>query len=154
MSAEQLEDRIPFFCEEVYTRILDETQEVADKALDRLRMLGNQLPAGMIEQVERLRKDPAHERRKTVRVNDLSIPVAVQIANLAEATDRTALKDHCPTGLAVLLPCPAAVGTILRVRMPAHLGGGGWVTVEVKYCRRAGEEWIAGCELLDEQPPI
>ena len=64
------------------------------------------------------------------------------------------MKDHSPTGLAVLLPCPAGVGTILRVRVPPEIARDDWVTVEVKYCRKEGDHWIAGCELLDKQSPI
>jgi hypothetical protein len=143
----------PDFPAELYRRMLDETREMADKALDRLRELSNQLPDGVLEQVERLHEDPTHERRKAARVSDLSIPVAVQIVDLAGVTEGTAMKDHCPTGLAVLLPCPAGVGTLLRVRLP-KLGQAEWVSVEVRYCRRQGDRWVAGCELLSNQPPL
>jgi hypothetical protein len=54
----------------------------------------------------------------------------------------------------VLLPGPAGVGTLLRVFMPAQLGGGGWVAVEVKHCRKEAAGWVAGCELIDDRPPF
>jgi len=135
-----------------YDRILGEARAVSGKAIERLRELSNQLPDGVIEQVERLRENPAGERRKAVRVDDHSLSVVVTATDLQ--TDETAVKDHCPTGLAVLLPCPAGVGTVLRVRMPPKFGGGGWVSVEVRYCRKEGDAWVAGCELLVEQTPI
>ena len=140
--------------EGIYGRMLDKTREVANKALDRLRGLSDQLPVGMVEQVERLHEDPTHERRKTTRVNDASIRVTIQIAGLPDTTGEMVMQDHCPMGMAVLLPCPAGVGTVLRLRMPPKLGNGGWMTVEVKHCRKEGKGWIAGCELLSEQSPL
>jgi PilZ domain len=137
--------------EDIFRRMLDEAREVGDKVLARLRELGGQLPEGTVEQVERLHYDPTHERRKTARVSDQSLPVAVQVAGQAGATNPTAIKDHSPTGLAVVLPCPAGVGTLLRVRMHP---GDTWVTVEVKHCHKEGAGWVAGCELLGEQPPL
>jgi len=138
--------------EDIYDRLLGEIREVSSRALDRLRELGEQLPDGVVEQVERLHADPTHERRKATRVNDLSIPVAVAAAGLPAGMGALGMKDHGLRGLAVLLPCPAGVGTVLRVRLPAEIGGGGWVMVEVKHCRREGKAWVAGCELLDDQP--
>ena len=126
-----------------------ETREVADKALDRLRELSNQLPRGVVEQVERLHENPAHERRKAARVSDASLSVLVQAADVPGAAGLV-VQDHGPAGLAILLPCPAGEGTFLRVRLPPQLGGGGWVTVEVKYCRKVEGGWHAGCELLGD----
>jgi len=131
---------------------MEQVREVADKALDRLRDLADQLPKGVVEHIERLHDDPTSERRKSVRVGDDSLPVSICVPD--ETSEAGMVKDHCPTGLAVLVPCPTGVGTVLRVRMPAELGGGGWVTVEVKHCRKAAGGWVAGCELLGDQPPI
>jgi hypothetical protein len=132
-------------------RVMVRAREVAGKALMRLRGLADQLPDGALEYVERLHEDPAAERRKAARLADRSIPVAVRLEILLN--ENGVVIDHCPTGLAVLLPCPAAVGTFLRVRMPTEMGGG-WVSVEVKYCRKDTAGWLAGCELVGEQPPI
>jgi len=143
----------PEFDEVIYNRLLDKTRGVADKALNRLRELSDQLPAGTVEQVERLHDNPVKERRKAARVKDSSIPVAVQMVDIP-GEGGTAIKDHCPTGMAILLPCPAGPGTILRLRMPPEFGGKEWMTVEVKYCRKTEEGWVAGCELLSEQAPI
>jgi len=151
MSTEEL-DPPPRLNAGVYEQMLDNTREVADKALARLRGLSDQLPGGAIEHVERLHDNPVSERRKAARLNDPSIPVAVQAINLQTDNGETLMKDHCPSGLAVLMPCPAGVGTVIRVRMPEQLGDGGWVSVEVKYCRKEGERWVAGCELLDQGP--
>src|SRR4051812_88344 len=76
--------------EEVRSRILEHTREVVANALSRLRGLSSQLPAGVLEQVERLHSDPAHERRKAARLEDSSAPVAVQAPGLPEA-DNTSL---------------------------------------------------------------
>jgi len=142
----------PCLTEEIYDQMLDETREVASKALNRLRGLGEHLPGGVVEQIERLHQNPGRERRKTARVKDEAIPVTVRAAGLPARG--TALKDHCPTGMAVVLPCPAGVGTFLRVRVSSEYGEDRWVAVEVKYCRKEGEGWVAGCELLGNQPPI
>ena len=86
------------------------------------------------------------------RVSDASIRVPIRIADAPGPPDEVPMRDHCPTGMAILLPCPAGVGTILRLRMPPEFGDGGWVTVEVKHCRKEGAKWLAGCELLSAQP--
>jgi len=135
-----------------YERILNEARAVSGKAVERLRELSNDLPDGVIEKVQRLHDNPTGERRKSVRVDDHSLSVLVTATDLQPG--ETAVKDHCPTGLAVVLPCPAGVGTVLRVRMPPNFGGEGWVSVEVRYCRKEGNSWVAGCELLGEQTPI
>jgi len=152
MSAEKPDRRPSGPGERLYGRILDEARGLSDKALGRLRELSSELPGGVIEQVERLHDDPVGERRKSVRVDDHSLAVAVVAADLP--AEGTAVKNHCPAGLAILLPCPAGVGTVLRVRMPPELGGAGWVSVQVRYCRKEANGWVAGCELLGEQPPI
>jgi len=141
--------------EDVHERVMERAREVAGKTLDRLRGLASQLPDGAVEHVERLHEDPLRERRKAARLPDGAIPVAVRPGERPVETGG-AVRDHCPTGLSVLLPCPAGVGTVLLVRMPDELGGGGWVTVEVRHCRRDREAggWGAGCELVGGQPPI
>src|SRR6188768_3849594 len=109
-------------------RMLEEARDVSRQAIERLRELSSQLPGGALEHVERLHRDPSAERRKAARLGDGSIPVAVRAGSLRD--EGGSVKDHCPTGLAVVLPCPAGVGTILRVLLPPEMGGA-WVTVEV-----------------------
>jgi hypothetical protein len=138
---------------DAYTLLLQELHAVADDILGRLRDLRGDLPGGLVEEVERLYRAPERDRRRTVRVTDPPLHVTVKADGLPEGGD-TAVRDHCPRGLAVRLPCPAAPGSFLRVRLPLELGGSDWVTVEVKHCRKEEEGWIAGCELLAEQPPL
>jgi len=135
----------PWLSVDVCGQMLDETREVASKALDRLRRLSDCLPGGVIEQLEQLHKDPAHERRRTARVQAGSLPLAVQLPDLPAAPGQAGIRDHSPRGVAVVLPCPAGVGTLLRIRVPPECA---WLTVEVKHCRREGGHWVAGCELL------
>jgi len=137
--------------EDVREGMLEEARDVSRQAIQRLRELSGQLPGGALEHVERLHKDPSAERRKAARLGDGSIPVAVRAGSLHD--EGGSVRDHCPTGLGVVLPCPAGVGTILRVLLPPEMGGG-WVTVEVKYCRKEPGGWVAGCELVGNQPPI
>jgi len=134
-----------------YDELLRELRKVGDKALDRLRELRGHLPGRVVEQVEKLHDNPARERRKSARVRDPSVPVVIWAVDLPEGSAQ--VKDHCPTGLAVSLSRPAEVGSVLRVEMPPELGGG-WVDVEVRYCRQEEQRWVAGCELLRGQPPI
>jgi hypothetical protein len=144
----------PGLTQEIQNRMLDETHKVGQKAIDRLRQLSNELPSGVVEQIERLHGDPARERRMTSRVSDSSIPISIHAVGLPRAAGGTAMINHCPAGMAILLPYHAEVGTLLSVRIPLELGAGGWVTVEVRYCRKEGPRWVAGCELLDDQRPI
>jgi hypothetical protein len=151
MSVSEPEDRADLnVCEDVYGRLLEDVRDVSDRTLDRLRLLGDDLPLGLVEQLDRLHDDPARERRKSVRVADDSAPVWVRAARLPDGSGVPAVKDHSPTGLAVLLPCPAGVGSVLHVRLPPELGGDKWVAVEVKHCRREGDGWLAGCEILPD----
>jgi hypothetical protein len=129
-----------------YDSMLDQMREVAQRTVLGLRRLSNLLPTGVVEQVEHLHEDPIHERRKTVRFNDAAIPVAVEGLDCLE----TVIKDHCPKGIAICLPCPAGEGTVMRIRIPPGLAGQ-WVLVAVKHCRKEGDKWVAGCEVLSEQ---
>lgn len=134
-------------------QMLEQAREVSDKALERLREVAEQLPEGALEHIERLHRDPTSERRKAARLADGPLPVAVRLDVPVDETGGL-VRDHCPTGLSVLLPCPVGVGTVLHVRIPPELGGGGWVAVEVRYCRKEADGWVAGCELVGNQPPI
>jgi len=134
---------------ELYERALEEARQVSDKALARLRALGDDLPPGLVAQVERLHDDPVAERRKAARVSYPEVPAAVVLSGVESDA---VVRDHSPAGVAVLLPCPAGEGTVLRVRVPPALGGPRWVVVEVKHCHREGRGWVAGCELLDGGP--
>src|ERR1700733_8351055 len=92
----------PFGNKGLYDQMLDQVRELAQQAVLRLRSLSNLLPTGVIEQVEHLHEDPVHERRETVRFNDSPIPVTVEEMDSLE----TAMKDHSPKGMAILLPVP------------------------------------------------
>ncbi len=133
----------------IYDLMLDQMREVADRTVLHLRSLSNLLPIGVVEQVEHLHEDPVHERRKTVRFKDAAIPVTVE----GLGSQEVAMKNHCPKGMAILLPCPVGEGTVMRVRIPPGHGGP-WVLVEVKYCRREDDRWVAGCEVLGNQSLI
>src|SRR4051794_24452145 len=135
----------------VREQVMEEARGVAERALERLRGLSGELPEGAVEQVERLHRDPASERRKAARLGDAPLPVSVRLGPLPGGTEG-AVRDHSPSGLSVLLPCPAGVGTVLRLRLPEQMGG--WVTVEVRHCRREAGGWVAGCELAPGQPPL
>jgi hypothetical protein len=137
----------------VREQVLEQAREVGDKALERLRGVAEQLPQGALDHVERLHQGPTAERRKAARLSDGAIPVAVHWEAIPNGAGG-AVRDHCPTGLAVLLPCPAGVGTLLHVRIPPEMGDIGWVSVEVRYCRKEKGGWVAGCELVSNQPPI
>ena len=140
----------PELTEQIRDRILADTRGLADRALERLRGLGAALPAGAADQVRRIRDDPGRERRKSPRLCDPPLTVTVHTADPAAPDSAAPLRDHSPTGLAVVLPCPAGEGTVLHLRSPQ----GQWVAVVVRHCRREGGGWVAGCELLDGQPPI
>ena len=62
----------------LYDSMLDQMRAVGHRAVLHLRSLSNVLPTGVIDQVEHLHEDPVHERRKTVRFEDSSIPVVVK----------------------------------------------------------------------------
>ena len=129
--------------------VIEKAREVADRALERLRGLTAELPAGTVERVERLHGDPDSERRRAARLSDGEHPVTVCAAGSVSGW----VRDHGPTGLAVLLPGSVEVGTVLRVLLPNELGGG-WVTVEVRHCRPEADGWLTGCELIPGQLPL
>jgi hypothetical protein len=130
---------------------LAEAQEVADKALERLLGVAHELPPSAVDYVKSLHDNPAAERRKAVRMADQAVPVVVSPLN--GPSEAGEVIDRCPTGLAVLLPCPAGVGNILLVRMPGGIDGGQWLSVEVKYYRKEACAWAAGCEVVGDQRP-
>ena len=120
------------------------------------RGMAGQLPEGvlLLEHVERLHRAPAAERSLSKRPGWATARSPCRSGQGRSPWRRAGLcRDHCPTGLSVLLPCPAGVGTVLCVLLPAEMGGG-WVTVEVRHCRREAGGWVAGCESLRGQPPI
>jgi hypothetical protein len=129
--------------------VLDETREVGNKAVLHLRQLSTDLPSGVVEQIEQMHQDPAHERRTVARLQGTSTPATVQ----GLEGQPTAVKDRSPMGIALHLPSPVNVGSILRVRVHPERDGE-WILVEVKHCSREGDEWVAGCELLPGQPAL
>jgi hypothetical protein len=133
----------------LYDSMLDQMRAVGQRAVLHLRSLGNVLPTGVVDQVEHLHDDPVHERRKTVRFEDSSILVVVEGLDCPG----TVMKDHSPNGMAILLPCPTGEGTVMRIRIPPKPDGQ-WILVQVRYCRREGDIWVAGCEVLSNQPMI
>src|SRR5438067_9353947 len=60
------------FRRQVFTGLLHEAETVSEKALARLRRLQNRfpsdVPAPLLEQLERIRTDPDGERRRAVRL--------------------------------------------------------------------------------------
>jgi hypothetical protein len=134
---------------ELRERVLLEAQEAADKALERLLGVADELPASAVDYVKSLHDNPAAERRKTVRMADDQAG-SVVVSPFNGPSEVGEVIDRCPTGLAVMLPCPAGVGTILLVRMPGGIEGGPWLSVEVKYCRKEAGGWVAGCEVVSD----
>ncbi len=128
--------------------LLKETRGVASNAVTRLRQLRSLLPAGVVEQVEKIYQNPGQERRNSLRLADSASQVKLQVDNYPGA----ALKDHNLTGMAIFLPCQAEVGTILHCRTAQAIDQG-CTLLEVKHCHKEGEGWVAGCEILSERPP-
>jgi hypothetical protein len=55
-------------------------------------------------------------------------------------------------GLALLLDDYHEVGTVLSVRPAEAQGDIPWIQVEVRHCRKAGRQWLAGCQFVEAPP--
>jgi hypothetical protein len=113
--------------------------ENAERALSRLRALGQQfpadIPADFLRQLERAHADPAGERRFAVRLagerDRLVVRLGVGTGRAVEAQ----VLDQCVGGVRVRLGCPVGPGAVLAVRSP---GEAAWRAAEVRHCRRSG----------------
>jgi PilZ domain-containing protein len=141
----------------VYFRLLDEARTISERALERLHTLSNQFPAALpdelLEQVERIRSDPAHERRRSPRLHESTFP-----ANVTEPADLTGwtgalVIDRSPGGLALLLHNPVEAGMVLLVWFGSAGDEDAWLPVEVKHCRPEAENWIVGVEFTGRAKP-
>ncbi len=133
----------------LFDLVLDETREVGNKAVLHLRRLSTDLPNDVIDQIEQMHQDPAHERRKVARLRGVLTPATVQ----GLEDKRTAVKDRSPMGMALRLPFRVEAGSILHVWVHPERHGE-WLLIEVKHCSREGDGWVVGCELLGGQPAI
>jgi len=138
-----------------YFHVLHEARSLSDRTLEWLHNLSGQFPTALpnelVEQVERIRSDPAHERRRSPRHHDFPLPATV--AAPADPTDWSSalVVDRSPGGLGLLLHGPVESGTVLLVWFDSAEDEDAWLPVEVKHCRPEGENWIVGVEFAGRE---
>jgi len=136
----------------VYCRLLDDARTLSARAIQYLRTLRDRFPAclpvELIEQVERIRTDPAHERRRCPRLPAPDTPAAVAEPCDLASWSQARLIDRSPGGLAFRLGHPVEAGAILLVWLGEAPGEDAWVPVMVRHCRQAEEGWVVGGEFF------
>src|SRR5437016_2511892 len=107
-----------------YLHLLDEARGVSARVLDRLVELHADFPADLpgeaIRQLSFLSGDAACERRRGLRLSG-GLPVVTVLAawpgdDLLNGTT-VPVHDHAPAGLALVLPRPPIVGTVLEMQV-------------------------------------
>jgi hypothetical protein len=121
-----------------YQRLLERARLLSAQALDRLCAFPEAELPDLIGQLERLRADPEHERRRAVRLRGGPQQVTLSPAEVGPGE----LANRSPGGLALRLSRPVPVGSVLLV-------GPAGTQVEVRHCRRRAGGWLVGCEVLD-----
>ena len=141
---------------EAYSFLLDEAEGVAGNAVSRLRRLRDRYPSDvsgrLIDELERAHANPDGERRRGVRLGGAPTPAEVRTdpspLTTAQVVDRSA------GGLRLRVIHPLPEGLVVGVRVPAGADDLAWFPVQVRYCRRDGDTWVAGCEYVAERPKI
>lgn len=138
---------------EAYSFLLDEAEGVAGNAVGRLRRLGDRypsdVPAPLIDALERAHTNPSDERRRGVRLGGSLTPAEVRADPTPMAPAQVV--DRSAGGLRLRVSRPLPVGFVVGVRVTAD---GRWFPVQVRYCRPDGDGWVAGCEYMAERPKI
>ena len=141
---------------EAYSFLLDEAEGVAGNAVSRLRRLGDRypsdVPAPLIDELERAHTNPDSERRSGVRLGGSATPAEV----CTDPSPRTPAQvvDRSAGGVRLRVTRPLPVGSVVGVRVPAEADNRRWFPVQVRYCRRNGDGWEAGCEFVGERPTL
>jgi hypothetical protein len=132
--------------------LLDAARGVSARVLDRLVELHADFPADLpgeaIRQLSFLSADVACERRGGLRLSG-GLPVVTVLVTWPRDDQLNGtpipVHDRAPAGLALVLPRPALVGTVLEVQ---GAGMDDRFRVQVKHCYRERDGWVAGCEFV------
>jgi hypothetical protein len=144
------EDPPPGLGPVAYFRLLNDARGVSERTLERLHTLRDHFPsalsAELIEQVERIRTDSAHERRRVPRLPETSPTAVAEPDDLAEWA-RAPVLNRSPGGLALLLNHAVEPGTVLLV-WNGFAGEDAWLPFEVRHCRPEGNGWVVGGQFI------
>jgi hypothetical protein len=88
------------------------------------------------------------ENRAAVRRGGNAVAVFIADPQKTEEPRRGWVVDRSAGGLCIALDNPADAGTILRVRVCNAPVTVPWAEVEVKSCRKDGNQWEAGCQFV------
>src|SRR5687767_9807659 len=101
-----------------YSALLGEAADVAAKAVDRIHDLRDQypgdVPAHLVEQLDRARADPAAERRGMLRLPGGPDPILVGLGD--GTTVEAAVVDRSPGGLSLRVGALLLPGAAISVR--------------------------------------
>ncbi len=89
---------------------------------------------------------------RPLRRSGETIPAQVTIGNDDSQLIDATVVDRSRGGLGLALPQEVRVGSALRVRSMNYEESGPWVEVEVRHCRRRGDQWLVGCKFRQTLP--
>lgn len=92
-----------------------------------------------------------HERRRWPRRPGNPVPVLVRDAIQAKPSHGVVV-NRAEGGVALLVDRRYEPGTLLSVRPPEALDDIPWLAVEVKHGRKAGRQWLVGCQFVEAPP--
>jgi hypothetical protein len=93
----------------------------------------------------------SNERRRGRRFWGNPIEVRI-MAHFRPEPVRGAVVNRSTTGVALLVDDSYEAGTVIKLRAVLAPKDVDWIDVEIKNCRRAGRNWVIGCQFPDPPP--
>jgi hypothetical protein len=146
---------------DIYDLLLEETREVAQQSLNRLRALRDRYPSDFPrEHLAYLQELPspsstggvlerAADRRVSPRFPKMGTRLTIAGSGDENNIHDGLLMDQSWQGLQILSPRPEEVGSVLAVHAADASEGFPDCWVEVRHCRPQEGGWAVGCQRLD-----
>ena len=143
---------------ELYSDILRQAHEVAEKTVNRLQDLHERFPddfpAGVLDALRHARSDgpqapggPPHDRRRAPRFPKPHGRAVLADPFVPGNTWHGDVLDWSWDGLRLHSDRPLRPGTVLTMR-PAHGSAEPSAVIEVRHCTASAGGWQAGCQIL------
>ena len=138
-----------------YSDLLHSAEDVAARAVDRLRRLSarypDAVPGPLVDLLDRLRA--AHDRRGAVRLAGDSGRVTVRTMAVPPVSVESVVLDRSAGGLSLGVPVPLEAGAFLEIEWPTDAGDLDWYPAQVRHVHPCDGGWAVGCEFLGGRPP-